>query len=165
MIEEARLVTGKNSLVVVPPFHFDTRNSFGLLPAIRGLAEARKGGDVIRGREFLRKLLRTEIRGSAAVLLGEGATWTRRAMSGGFVWEAGRTEPQPGLYRSLMEGLEASMGSVAYTPTEQAQPSAIAADGTRYETADPRAQGLTAFTDDGLKERVMAAQRRMFETR
>jgi hypothetical protein len=64
-----------------------------------------------------------------------------------------------------MEGLEASMGSVAYTPTEQAQPSAIAADGTRYETADPRAQGLTAFTDDGLKERVMAAQRRMFETR
>ena len=165
MIEEARLVTGKNSLVVVPPFHFDTRNSFGLLPAIRGLAEARKGGDVIRGREFLRKLLRTEVRGSAAVLLGEGATWTRRAMSGGFVWEAGRTEPQPGLYRSLMEGLEASMGSVAYTPTEQAQPSAIAADGTRYETADPRAQGLTAFTDDGLKERVMAAQRRMFETR
>ncbi len=165
MIEEARLVTGKNSLVVVPPFHFDTRNSFGLLPALRGVAEARKGGDIIRGREFLRKLLRTEVRGSAAVLLGEGATWTRRAMSGGFVWEAGRTEPQPGLYRTLIEGLEASMGSAAYTPTEQAQPSAIAADGTRYETADPRAQGLTAFTDDGLKERVMAAQRRMFETR
>ena len=86
-------------------------------------------------------------------------------MSGGFTWEAGKTEPQPGLYRSLMEGLESAMGSAAYTPSEQAQPSATAPDGTRYETADPRAQGLTEFTDDGVKERLLSAQRRLFESR
>lgn len=140
MLEEARLITGKNSLVIVPPFHFDTRNSFGLLPALRGIAEARKGGDIIRGREFLRKLLRMEVRGSAAVLLGESATWTRRAMSGGFVWEAGKTEPKSGLYRTLIEGLEAALAPAAYAQVDQAQPMAVTADGVRYETADPRSR-------------------------
>ena len=164
MIEEARLASGKNNLVVAPPFHFDTRNSFGLLAALRGISEVRKGGDIIRGREGIRKLLRSEVRGSKAVLLGEDATWTRRAMSGGFVWEAGRNEPKAGLYRTLIEALESAIATAVYAPTEQKQPSAIADDGTRYDTADPRAQGLTAFTDDGLKERVMSAQRRMFET-
>ncbi len=135
MIEEARLASGKNNLVVAPPFHFDTRNSFGLLAAIRGIAEVRKGGDIIRGREGIRKLLRAEVRGGKAVLLGDYATWTRRAMSGGFVWEAGRNEPKAGLYRTLIEALEAAIATAVYAPAEQKQMTAVTDDGVKYETA------------------------------
>jgi len=164
-LEEARLETGKNSMVIVPPYHFDVRNSYGLLAALRGLSECRKGGDIVRGREFLRELLRGEVRGSPRLLLGEEASWSRRAMLGGYVWDTGKQTPRDGLYAVLMNALEAAIAPAAYARSEQAQPSAIAADGTRYDTADPRAQGLAAFTDDGLKERVLGAQRRMFESR
>jgi len=163
-LEEARLETGKNSLVIVPPYHFDVRNSYGLLPSLRGLSECRKGGDPIRGREFIRELLRGEVRGSPRLLLGEEASWSRRAFLGGYVWDVGKQNPRDGLYAVLMNALEAAIAPAAYARTEQAQPSAIAADGTRYDTADPRAQGLTPFTDEGLKERLLDARRRMFET-
>jgi len=87
-------------------------------------------------------------------------------MLGGYVWDTGKQTPRDGLYAVLMNALEAAIAPAAYARSEQqAQPSAVAADGTRYDTADPRAQGLAAFTDDGLKERLLAAQRRLFENR
>ena len=134
-LEEARLETGKNSLVIVPPYHFDVRNSYGLLAALRGLAECRKGGDVVRGSSFIRELLRGEVRGSPRLLLGEEASWTRRAMLGGYVWDTGKQTPRDGLYAVLMNALEAAIAPAAYANPQQTQAIAVTDDGVKYETA------------------------------
>ena len=160
IIQEARLETGKNPLVVIPPFHFDVRNSYGLLAALRGVSEGRKGGDIIRGREFLRELLRGEARGAPRLLLAAPATWTRRAMSGGFVWLAGHTEAREGLYRTLMEGLEAAVAPAAYAKPGATQATARTEEGVQYNTADPHAQG--GYMPDP-KADLLEVQRQVFE--
>jgi hypothetical protein len=113
-IEEAKLYTGKSFHVIFPPYHHDVKNSIGLLSSLKGVSESRKGGDIIKGRDFIRQLARSEARGSARVLIGDQATWTRRAMTGGFVQEPGKLEPREGLYRTLMEGLEAAIAPASY---------------------------------------------------
>ena len=136
-IEEARLETGKNSLVVVPPYHFDVRNSYGLLASLRGLSESRKGGDIVRGREFIRELLRSEVRGSARLFLGEKAGWCKRAMLGGYVWDTGKEHPRDGLYTILMNALEAAIAPAAYQQTAMRQATAVTENGIKYNTAAP----------------------------
>jgi hypothetical protein len=111
------------------------RNSYGLLASLRGIAAVRKGGDIVKGREFIRDLLRREVRGTPKLLIGEEASWTRRAMSGGFVWEIGRHEPREGLYRTLMEGIESTIAMASYQPPAQ-QHVAYTPDGTPYNTAE-----------------------------
>jgi hypothetical protein len=135
-VQEAMLACRREPSVVTTPFHFDVRNSFGLLSSLRGVCSVRKGGEVSKGREFIRDLLRSEVRGSPRLLLTEGASWTRRALTAGFVWEPGRTEPKEGLYRVLVEGLEAAVAPAAYA-SSTAQPTAVTAQGVRYQTADP----------------------------
>lgn len=115
-VEEARLHVGAAVQVVAPPSHFEQRQSFGLLAALRGVSECRRGGDTVKGRELLREMLRGEVRGLPRVVLGEQASWTRRAMLGGYVWEAGRQAPRDGLYATLMQGLEAAVAPAVYEP-------------------------------------------------
>lgn len=137
MIEQARLHAGASVQVIAPALHFEQRQSFGLLAALRGVAEVRKGGDMVKGRELIRELLRGEQRGAPRLLLGEGASWSRRAMTGGYTWEVGRGSPRDGLYGTLMQGLEAAVAPAAYQPA-QTQRVAYTEDGRSYATAAPR---------------------------
>jgi hypothetical protein len=136
-IEQARLYAGQNVQVVSPPLHFDQRQSWGLLASLRGIAEVRKGGDVVKGRELIRGLLRGETRGLPRVMLGPDASWSRRAMTGGDVWQVGKAEPKEGLYSTLMRGLEAAIAPAAYSITST-QRVAYTEDGTPYNTAEVR---------------------------
>ena len=133
--EEASMAAGRAPQPVAPPDHFDNRNSFGLLASLRGVAGIRKGGDPLGGRGFIRELLRTSIRGESRFLLGPEATWTRRAMFGGFCTGTGSVEPKEGLYRTLMLGLESAIAPAAFKSAAE-QPVAVTPDGRRYSTAE-----------------------------
>lgn len=139
-IEQARLYANASVQVIAPPLHFEQRQSWGLLASLKGIAEVRKGGDVVKGRELIREMLRGETRGVPRLLLGADATWSRRAMTGGYVWEQGRSEPRASLYMTLMQGLEAAVSPVAYTPSPS-QRIAYTEDGRAYATAEIRRSG------------------------
>lgn len=133
-VSEARLLAPAVQ-VVAPSLHFEQRQSFGLLAGLRGVAECRKGGDAVKGRELIRELLRGEIRGLPRVMLGEQASWTRRATLGGYTHLPGETEPRAGLYATLMQGLEAAIAPVAYQAAA-AQRVAFTESGQPYSTAE-----------------------------
>ena len=82
-------------------------------------------------------------------------------MLGGFVWDAGHQEPRPGLYRTLMEALESGVAPAMYAKTGVNQPTAYTEDGVAYSSADPNARGVG--WSDNPKERLVEAQRKMFE--
>jgi hypothetical protein len=134
-IEEARMFANRPVQCVAPPFHFDAKNSFGLLASLRGVTELRRAGDPVRGREVIRDLLRTQMQGNPRLLIGPEASWTARALLGGHVKEVGKAEPKDSLYATLMTGLEAALAqtkleagphqAIAYTPT-----------GAAYQTAE-----------------------------
>lgn len=100
---------------VMPPRHGDTWMNVGLLQAARHIpAETRLGGKEITGRSRLSEMLSVRVRGMPAVLVAGSATWTLRALAGGYArgMAQGRLkdEPEPGPYRTLMEGLESFLG-------------------------------------------------------
>jgi hypothetical protein len=134
IVEEARLAAQRPLRVIAPPFHFEVRNSFGLLAAARGVADILKGGDAAKGRELIRELLRGEAMGMPRLVIGPDAPWVKRALFGGYVWDAGRTKPVASLYNLVMGALEAAVALAQASPAA-VQRTAIAPDGTRYVTA------------------------------
>jgi hypothetical protein len=136
ILEEAQLYAGRSLTVSAPPDNFDTRNSLGLRAALRGLAELRRGGDAVRGREVIRGLFRSEVAGAARLLIGPDATWARRAIFGGYARLDGKVDPAPGLYATLMEGLESIMAGVSQQSEDTQQMIAVdPRSGMRYQTA------------------------------
>jgi hypothetical protein len=136
IIEEARLYANKQVQVICPSHHWDARNSFGLLAAVRGTADLRKGGALDTGREVLRELLRGEIKSEPRLKIGPDAVWTRKAMLGGYVWAQGATGPKENIYSTLMNALESAIAPISYQSVSS-QPVAFTPDGVRYETAEP----------------------------
>jgi hypothetical protein len=134
-VEEARLFTNRPVQCVAPPFHFETKNSFGLLAAIRGVTELRRASDPVRGKEVIRDLLRTQMQGAPRLLVGPEASWTARALLGGYVKEVGKPEPKDSLYATLMVGLEAALAQTRLEARSQ-QPIAVTPSGRRYATAE-----------------------------
>ena len=138
IMEEARLYAGRAVTVVAPPEHFDGLNSFGLRAACRGIAEVRRGGDPVKGREMIRQLLRSETQGCPRLLSGPEASWFRRALYGGYSKEDGRLEPRPSLYATMMAGLESAMASATLPAGTDHQATAATPDGRTYKTAEAR---------------------------
>lgn len=138
MIEEARLWSGRESMVIAPPNHFEVRDTTGLRAALRGVVELRKGGDPIKGREMIRQLLRSETQGCPRLLLGPEATWARRAMMGGYARADGKSEPTPSLYATMMQGLESAIAQAQGQVANPHQATAVTADGRSYATAEVR---------------------------
>ncbi|MCI0563333.1 MAG: hypothetical protein MN733_33065, partial [Nitrososphaera sp.] len=135
IVEEARLFANRPVSVIAPPVHFDAKNSFGLLAALRGLSECRKGGDVLKGREAIRDMLRTQVQGCPRLLMGPEASWTVRALMGGYAREPGKNEPKESLYSTLITALEAAIAPVAQQQLAT-QNIAFTPDGRKYTTAE-----------------------------
>jgi hypothetical protein len=138
ILDEAKLYAGRAITVLAPPEHFEGRTSLGLRAACRGLAEIRKGGDSQRGREVIRNLLRSDTQGCPRLLIGPEAAWARRAMMGGYARADGKSEPQDGLYATLMQALEAAMAGTAVQADKPKDAVATTADGRQYKTAEAR---------------------------
>lgn len=136
IVEEARLLSPRQPQIIVPPYHFDQRNSFGLIASLKGYGSApRKGGAPERGRAFLRELLKGEMRGGPRLLIGDGATWMRRALFGGLVRLDGAKEDKPGLYATLTHALEAALAPGASLSADTRQRMDRTPDGTPYPSA------------------------------
>lgn len=95
-----------------PPGHFSSYDTLGLRAAAAKIpVELRKGGAEHVGREELRALFKKLVRGTPAVLVDPQASWTLRALSGGYCLDIDKTGrlgqyAAPGPYRCLIEGLE-----------------------------------------------------------
>lgn len=103
---------------VIPPDHFQAWNNHGLEQAIRRIpARVSMGKPPADGRAAVSRALREESMGVPRLMVSSEATWTLRAMSGGYVRGVGGSglpneRAQPGIYRVLMEGLESLVGSL-----------------------------------------------------
>jgi hypothetical protein len=69
--------------------------------------------DPVKGRAYLRKQLERMTRTAPAVQVDAGARWTLAALSAGYAQKPGKNEPEPGIHRTLIEGLESALGLMA----------------------------------------------------
>lgn len=130
---------------VVPPHHGDQWNNVGLEQAVRRLpAQVSHGGGQVSGRTVLRDRIG---RGDSRFSVSERAGWTLRAFAGGYSRGVRRgggltDEPEQGVYRVLMEGLESFAGMSAVLPEEDdgdtGQPIAFNKYGVPYRSALPQ---------------------------
>lgn len=127
--------------IVAPLAHWSEYDGIGLRAAASRLAvELQRGGDETRGREELREATTHSVHGMPAFAVSPRASWTLRALTGGYVWRSrkGELELAPGPYATLMNGLEAfaallrdagavdSDGHFSYTPEGRKYLSALA---------------------------------------
>jgi hypothetical protein len=133
---------------VAPRRHEEIWSNVGLIQAIRGIPQsvsAAPEGAELAGRAEIARLLDHRHRGRYGFVVAAAATWTCRAFAGGYarsVDSRGLSAPQPdaGLYRLLMEGLEAFAGVGAATTPEgiaDQQPMAYTRAGVAYRSAMP----------------------------
>lgn len=130
---------------LVPPKHFNEWHNEGLVQAIRALpAPCAMGGKEEMGRGELQRLLERE----GGIVVSEEATWTLRALSGGYAKNLGSPGPKGApatgqIYKTLMEGLESFCAtgidheeSASTTPISP-QPIAYTPGGMAYRSAIP----------------------------
>lgn len=93
--------------LIAPRPHFDLYSPIGLRAAVKKIpADLNKGGDIAQGRAELRRLFERVVHGQPAVRIDTRATWTARALAGGFCRTAEMVEPDANAYRVMMEGVE-----------------------------------------------------------
>ena len=130
--------------LVAPPGHWDHYERLGLRGAVGRLpAELRRGVDVLVGREETRQLLRRQLRGFPAFRVSTKAVWTLNAMAAGYARAIDKRgvvteEPTPGLYATLMGGLEAFTGLMKAGTLSDSTPNyRVTEGGQRYVSALP----------------------------
>jgi hypothetical protein len=110
--------------LAAPPHHFADLDTVGLRGAIYKIpAQLQRGGPPDMGRGEIRELLGRSSRNTPQFLISDQARWTLNALCGGYAREINRSgliapEPRPGIYATLMQGLEAfaallSIGNLA----------------------------------------------------
>ena len=119
--------------IVLHPQYFDDWRNVGLRQAIRAMpADLGKGVDPARGRAHLRKELERMTKVAPAVQVASNARWTLAAISAGYAQKPGKNEPEPGVHRTLMEGLEATLGLMALGLSDDNANWSYTEDGRRY---------------------------------
>jgi hypothetical protein len=143
IVRAAGLEAGRAIRLVCPVGHFSDHDLIGLRPAAARIpVRLQAGGDPVAGRDELRRLLLQTRRDVPLVRVSSLARWTLNALAGGYRRriEKGQpgNEPVEGIYRTLMTGLEAFVAASLSLGEEAAPRYALAADGRRYATIDPR---------------------------
>lgn len=125
--------------LIAPRTHFEGYVTVGLTLAAKRLTrDLTRGGDLLQGREQVRALMRRLAHGRPAFRVAREATWTLRALAGGYARDVDKTEPQENAYRVLMEGLEAlaaMLGNPSVSDMDETRNYAYTADGRRYLSA------------------------------
>lgn len=147
LCEWVRTESGGDYEVVVHPDHFERYGTSGLVGALRRLrVEPRRGGDCVRGRGWLVSKLQARRGGQVIVQVSERAKWTLNGLLGGYCFEmaksgSGLQDRAPeGVYRTLMEGLEAWAGLSAMGGETAEEGGNYATDrhGNRYLSSMPQ---------------------------
>lgn len=139
ILQELRVVAGRQFTIFAPKSHFTAYDTAGLKAAARKQpVELRRGGELHEGREQLRSLMTRLVRGQIAFKVSTQATWTLRALSGGYARPHNKDRVDDGAYKVLIEGLEAFAATLAYTANESDGMDvtyATTPDGRRYISA------------------------------
>lgn len=120
--------------VVVPPTHGARYDTLGLRAHLFGLGERPAlGGDPIRGRAALQRLINDH-----TFTVADTATWTLRALTGGFAYDPSKKVPKDNVYRTLMEAIESAVPTLTYADTRLEGHMAVdSRTGARYLTSRP----------------------------
>ena len=120
------------------PRHFDEYTVFGLRAACRKAGyELERGGEAAAGREEIRALFRRVSHGGPAIAVSPEASWSLRALAGGYARDADKSLPIENAYAVLMEPLESFAARMRLGGNELAtQPNyQYTRDGRRYISA------------------------------
>jgi hypothetical protein len=116
IVAAAGIELGRTLKYVAPAQHFSDYDNIGMRAAARRVPiEFRKGGSTVGGREELRQLMKTMVGSGSAFAVDPLATWTLRALAGGYcrgIDRSGRLleTAEENSYRVLIEGLESFCG-------------------------------------------------------
>jgi hypothetical protein len=124
--------------------HYGRYDHLGLRGAVVKLpAELRHGGSEIDGRNELRELFQRHVRGSPAIRVSTRAHWTLNAFAAGYARAVDKRgvvqeEARDGVYRTLMEGLEAFTALLKVGTLSDSPPNVrMTEGGQRYVSALP----------------------------
>jgi hypothetical protein len=97
IVRSARATAAGQVAAQAPEEHFKTYDTVGLYHAAStaGLTIT-QGGSVVRGREEMRRMMQITIGQDPSFQVARQASWTLRALSGGFAIPAGKTEAEAG---------------------------------------------------------------------
>jgi hypothetical protein len=118
---------------IAPPDHFKPYDSIGLAPAARSAGlTLTQGGNIVAGRDELRKMMQVELGQEPTFQVSRQAAWTLRALSGGYATEPGKTEAATGPYRLIGETLETFAAVAAADMGDDGKPNAFTKDGRPF---------------------------------
>lgn len=119
LVREVGMAYQKTPIVCCGQAHYDRYMNIGLVQAFQRVPlTVEPGTDGPSGRTWLRDEFGRLTREAPAVQISTEAKLTLNALAGGYARMMGRSgglgdEAEPGLYRVLMEGLEACLGRMA----------------------------------------------------
>jgi hypothetical protein len=149
LLVEARLMAAGKLVCYAPVEHWTTFDAVGLRPAVNRVgARLSQGGSLTQGREGIRKRLASLSHGQPALQVSSTASWALNAFAGGYATSITKGKivdgsADEGIYKTLMEGLEAFMAVAEYAMggSEDKRNYAIdGATGRRYLTARPQSE-------------------------
>jgi hypothetical protein len=107
VIRAARARAGRDLPAYCPPIHWRAHDRIGLWPAASSAGQmVMQGGDLTLGQAEVRRLLAFKLGDTPLFQVAREASWTVRAMSGGYARAPGESEAMPGPYRLIGESLE-----------------------------------------------------------
>lgn len=133
LLHKLALEFGRAVRALAPPRHFKLHDVLGLRPAAQSSKiVVRQGGDPVRGGEELRRLLR----GNDTLQCAMRASWTIRALQGGYNVESRSGE---GVYSLIAEGLETfcARTSLASEEARDKVRMEVTPDGREYISSRP----------------------------
>jgi hypothetical protein len=131
MLRSLSIAAGQMVYVYASPSAYAAYDRVGLLATLKAVpVDVRRGGALTQGREELRQMLNKQAHGAPAVQISTQATWTLRALSGGYAREVDRLGqisdfPKENVYKTVMEAVETVVGLAASQAAE--------ADTMRYD--------------------------------
>jgi hypothetical protein len=136
----AALVAAGPLIHCLGPQHFERYTNVGLHQALlRARCEPRPGADTLKGRVEVRAMLKRRSRGLPGLTVSQTCRFALNAFSAGFAFPVQYNnvakEPGPGLYRTLIEGLENFVGSAVLPDRDEEGLFRETADGRRYRSA------------------------------
>ena len=138
--QDVRALIGGRPTCYAGPQHFQQYDNIGLRAAARSCGlNLLQGGSLIQGREELRRLIQL-IRGQTPMFrVSKDATWTVRALSGGYARMPDKKEIKEGGYKVIGEALEtfAAVLAMGDFDGEQNLIYATTRDGRRFLSSMP----------------------------
>jgi hypothetical protein len=148
---DCRLVAGLD--------HFGNYDRLGLRGAVARIpSELRRGAAEDLGRSEIRRLLRLQIKGFPAFRVSTKAHWTLNAMAAGYARAIDKRgvvteDPTPGLYATLMGGLEAFTALMQVGTLSDSVPNyRVTEGGQRYVSALPNKTAPLPSKDELLRD-------------